>query len=180
MLRHLSAAQCSPVGEIAKFTSGKSIKVSDLPSTPKVDAQVPVYGGNGISGYTKVHLLDRSASTVVIGRVGQFCGTTLFVMGPAWITDNALFSVWVREDVEPEFLALCLVAAHLNRDKLGEYLPLITQSVVHAVNVPLPSMELQREWIGRINSVKCSTLAAAERLEQVKSLKRELSAQLLV
>jgi type I restriction enzyme S subunit len=40
------------IGDIAKFTSGKQIKVTNLPKTPNDAANIPVFGGNGLSGYT--------------------------------------------------------------------------------------------------------------------------------
>ena len=36
------------VGDIAKFTSGKGIRVSDLPKNSSDMNPVPVFGGNGI------------------------------------------------------------------------------------------------------------------------------------
>src|SRR5690606_27668172 len=53
------------VGDVAKFTSGKSIRVSDLPKTPSNTNPVPVFGGNGISGYTDTIMAGTSEPTVV-------------------------------------------------------------------------------------------------------------------
>ncbi len=98
------------VGEIAKFTSGRGIRVSDLPKTPTDTSQIPVFGGNGISGYTDAAMARTSEPTVVVGRVGQFCGVTSMTAGPCWITDNALFPAEMSPEVHPEFLAICLRA----------------------------------------------------------------------
>src|SRR6185369_237282 len=60
------------VGSVAKFTSGKGIKVTDLPKTSAEGHPIPVHGGNGISGYTNQPMKGTDKPTVVIGRVGQF------------------------------------------------------------------------------------------------------------
>ena len=56
---------------IAAFKSGEGIAVARLASKSSF-ACVPVFGGNGIAGYTDRHLVHKP--TIVIGRVGQRCG----------------------------------------------------------------------------------------------------------
>lgn len=67
------------VGTLAKFASGDSIAVSLLSNSPTHEAGVPVYGGNGVAGYTGTPLNKVPPETVVIGRVGAYCGRTYFV-----------------------------------------------------------------------------------------------------
>jgi len=52
------------------------------------DAGVPVWGGNGVMGYSHEVLVKEP--TVVIGRVGHYCGVVHSTSGPAWITDNVV------------------------------------------------------------------------------------------
>jgi len=142
------------VGEIAKFTSGKSITVSSLPREPSSESSIPVYGGNGLAGYTQRPLTGVDGPTIVIGRVGQFCGVTRMTKGPAWISDNALYPVWLAPKVYPSFLAICLRGTNLNHGKLGEYLPLITQTVVHNIRTPLTRLTEQSLWIDAFNDAE--------------------------
>ncbi len=76
------------VGDLANFTSGKGISVSAL-RRQSSDFPVPVFGANGIAGYTTTPLVHQPC--VVVGRVGQKCGEVYLTDGPAWITDNALY-----------------------------------------------------------------------------------------
>ncbi|MGI8502533.1 MAG: hypothetical protein ACR2LR_15555 [Hassallia sp.] len=153
------------VGNIAKFTSGKQIRVTELPQQPTGDATIPVYGGNGISGYTTVPLPNINGSTVVVGRVGQFCGATHLTKGAVWVTDNALYPAQTDQSLDIRFLAICLKGLNLNRGKLGEYLPLITQKVVHEARIPSLSKQDQQVWIEQYIEINNSLIMARERLQ---------------
>ena len=167
------------VGEIAKFTSGKSIRVSDLPKTPSATSPIPVFGGNGISGYTDTAMERTSEPIVVVGRVGQFCGVTSMTAGPCWITDNALFPAKMSPEVHPEFLAICLRASNLNRSKLGEYLPLITQEVVHRIEIPVPSSSDQSAAIREFAQIETTETSLTNRLFTTRSFVMQVASQML-
>lgn len=167
------------VGAIAKFTSGKSIRVSDLPKSPSDATPVPVFGGNGISGYSDTVMDGTTEPTVVIGRVGQFCGVTSMTVGPCWITDNALYPAKLSPEVQPAFLALCIRASNLNRSKLGEYLPLITQEVVHRIEIPVPSETEQSAAISEFAQIEATENSLMSRLSGTKNLIKMVTGQLL-
>ncbi len=171
--------QRQQVGEIAKFSSGKGLRVSDLPKSASEANQFPAYGGNGISGYTDKTMPGTTCPTVVIGRVGQFCGVTSMTTGPCWITDNALYPVTLSDTVRPAFLAICLIASNLNRSKLGEYLPLVTQEVIHKIEVPVPSVELQDIIISQFFEVGSAETALTTRREGLQALVKTAMAELL-
>ncbi len=162
------------VGAVAKFSSGKGIPVTSLPQAPSAAADVPVYGGNGIAGYTSKPLPDVVAPTVVIGRVGQFCGVTSLTSGPAWVTDNALYPVSIDNRIDMAFLALVLRGRRLNRGKLGEYLPLITQKVVHSTLIPVPSRAEQERSVEALREVEGSAARALARLAAADALHQRL------
>lgn len=162
------------VGRVAKFTSGKGIRVSDLPKSPSDANPVPVFGGNGISGYTDTVMAGTSKSTVVIGRVGQFCGVTSMTAGPCWITDNALYPAKISQDIHPSFLAICLRASNLNRSKLGEYLPLITQEVVHKIEIPIPPTSDQSAAVANFEQIEAAEASLKSRLSGSRALVRHV------
>lgn len=167
------------VGDIAKFTSGKGIRVSDLPKSPSDAHPIPVFGGNGISGYTDTVMAGTSEPTVVIGRVGQFCGVTSMTVGPCWITDNALYPAKISQDIQPAFLALCLRASNLNRSKLGEYLPLITQEVVHRVEIPIPPTTDQSAAVTEFEQIEDAEASLKSRLLGARALVMHVAGKML-
>lgn len=72
------------LGEIVKLKSGTS-RPDNLLSNPTENTNVPVFGGNGILGYTsQIFSSDRQ---LVIGRVGAYCGCVHIAEAPNWITD---------------------------------------------------------------------------------------------
>lgn len=174
-----NAAPKQKVGDVAKFTSGRGIRVSDLPKAPSEANSIPVYGGNGISGYTDAVMDGTSEPTVVVGRVGQFCGVTSMTSGPCWITDNALYPAKISPDIYPEFLAICLRASNLNRSKLGEYLPLITQEVVHNIEIPVPPRSDQSFAIGEFAQIEAAETSLTSQLSRTRSLVMQVASQML-
>jgi len=127
--------EAASVGSIATFTSGKGISVTAL-HRQSSDFPVPVFGGNGIAGYTTTQLV--SEQSIVVGRVGQKCGEVYVTDGPAWITDNALYPRRISRPLDVRYFALALEAAGLNDVKNRNDLPLVTQSILHAVRIAWP------------------------------------------
>jgi len=130
------------LGRAVKFKSGES-RPDDLTEMPKGDRVVPVYGGNGVMGFTS-RVFSRD-TLLVVGRVGAYCGCVHIAPSPNWITDNALYSSQFLRDVSLEFLAVQLEYKDLNRLKRKAAQPLVTQSVLHGISIFLPSSEEQHE-----------------------------------
>jgi type I restriction enzyme S subunit len=59
------------LGDLIDLKSGKS--------RPKEIGEYPVYGGNGILDYT--NQFNVSDETIIIGRVGAYCGSVYFESG---------------------------------------------------------------------------------------------------
>ncbi len=156
------------VGSLASFTSGSGISVAAL-RRESSDAPVPVFGGNGIAGYTTRFTVREPI--VVVGRVGQKCGEVYLTTGPAWITDNALYPRTLSRSLDVRFLALALKAAGLNDVKNRNDLPLVTQSILHAVRIAWPSNIAEQRTIAEALS---DADALIESLEQLLVKKRHL------
>lgn len=165
------------VGSIAKFTSGKTISVSDLASERSANCSIPVFGGNGISGYTDTPLITEP--NVVVGRVGQFCGVVHMTSGPSWITDNALMLASNDPKIERRFLALCLAGRKINRQKIGNYLPLINQRVVHEVSIPMPPLDVQEEILQEVNSIIHTSASVQNQLDTLRLLRQKFVNELV-
>lgn len=123
------------VGAVASFTSGSGIRVGSL-ALESSDTPVPVFGGNGIAGFTNQPLIDEP--TVVVGRVGQRCGEVYFSPTPSWITDNALYPRTKHREFDVRFLSYALAGAGLNNLKNRNDLPLVTQAILHSVRIAWP------------------------------------------
>lgn len=135
-------------GEILTLASGKT-KPKGVSEVPKPGADVPVYGGNGVIGYTEAPLL--SYQTLSIGRVGEYCGCVHFVEGPSWITDNAIYIKEYSEKLDIRYLYWILRAANLNQKKKIAGQPLISQSTINEKYVPIPPITEQRRFLRRLD-----------------------------
>jgi type I restriction enzyme S subunit len=165
------------VGDIASFSSGKGIRISELHERSS-ENPVPVFGGNGIAGYTALPLLMEQ--TVIVGRVGQRCGEVYLTDGKAWVTDNALYPRRIRKTANLSFLALALRATGLNNQKNRNDLPLLTQSILHAVPVAWPPLPAEQEGIAEVLMDVDALVGALERLIAKKHELKQASMQQLL
>lgn len=92
-----------------KFQSGKSIKSEDI----KDKGRYPVFGGNGIRGYTDTYNHDGLYS--LIGRQGALCGNMNISYGKAYFTEHAI-AVKGNKNNETMFLFYLL-----GKMDLGQY-----------------------------------------------------------
>ena len=166
-----------PISEIADFRSGDLISVARL-SESSESFRVPVFGGNGIAGYTSSATI--SEPTVILGRVGQKCGVVYRNHGPAWITDNALYARHFRRPVDVQFFAFALEAARLNDARNYNDLPLITQSILRHVEVAWPeSAEEQHRIAEALLDVDGLIASLGRIISKKQAVKQGLAQQLL-
>ena len=156
------------LGDLVKLKSGLS-RPKDMGSEPDSGLTIPVYGGNGVLGYTSKKFSRQRL--LVIGRVGEYCGCVHIAEAPNWITDNALYSEqWFNSGVSLDFLAEQLKHFNLNRFKRRGGQPLITQSIIHELKIPLPPLSEQHAISETLQA--CDTKIAAleqeaERLDEL-------------
>lgn len=133
------------VNNIFKLTSGKT-RPRKLTSIETDDFKFPVFGGNGIMGYSNDYLIDFQ--TIVLGRVGEYCGSVHLSEAKSWISDNALYvKKFIRKDLNISYLALVLDLLNLNRLKKKSGQPLITQSIVYSQFIPFPPISIQEKLV---------------------------------
>ncbi len=158
------------------LSSGKT-KPNNFSKT-KVDENIfSVYGGNGITGFSSEFMED--GEKLIIGRVGEYCGCVHFVSGKYWITDNALYTKTNFKNNSILFLYYLLNYIELGklRSKGGQ--PLVSQSVLYDILIPLPPLAEQKA-IAEILSKWDEAIELTEKLiEAKKKRKKGLMQQLL-
>lgn len=144
-----------------KFSSGKF-----LPLAKRMTSGIPVYGGNGISWYTDETLV--SFDTIVIGRVGAYCGNVMLVKGDKWITDNAIYiSEFKTKDLKLEFLEKLMESYDFHSFSDSSSQPKITQRPLENQLYIVPPIELQEEYINQIKQIDKSKLIIQKALEDL-------------
>ena len=125
------------LGEIAEFGNGKL--------TELCDGEYPVYGGNGIVGFTD----DFNAENViVIGRVGVNCGCLYLEPNKCWINDNAIKGF--SKGLPIEFLYWHMKNMDLNAQSEGSSQPLITQGILNSQECLLPSVKCIESFANKL------------------------------
>lgn len=81
------------LGQILNIESGKGLTAKQMKP-----GEIPVFGGNGITGYHNESLIEKE--TVVIGRVGFYCGSVHITPTKAWVTDNAFITTYPEECIK--------------------------------------------------------------------------------
>ena len=174
---HTSQWVIAKVKQCFKFRNGKGFS-GVLKSFPDEEFCHPVYGGNGIIGYSDKYLLEEP--TIIVGRVGEYCGNVFKTQNKSWVTDNAMMVCDILlEDYDIDFWVVMLNSLSFNHysDSTGQ--PKITQGGIGAISFKYPSEKEVQTAIANILSKVDeaiasiqNSIAAAERLK--KSLMQNL------
>ena len=92
-----------------EFNSGEGIKADEI----EENGTYPVYGGNGLRGYTERY--NHDGEYALIGRQGALCGNMNYSVGKAYFTEHAV-AVKANESNDTRFLYYLL-----DRMDLGRY-----------------------------------------------------------
>lgn len=130
-------------GEFANVTLGQLLTFANGRSSPDRAEGLPhpVYGSNGIIGYAN----DTNAAphSVIIGRVGSYCGSLYFTKQQCWVTDNAIRAN-AREGNDARFLYYLLGMLNLNNWRSGSGQPLLNQEILSRIPSAVPPLADQR------------------------------------
>lgn len=127
------------LGEIcSRLSSGKGISaklISDV-------GNVPVYGGNGLRGYTNES--NFNGECVIVGRQGAFCGNVRFFSGEAYMTEHAVV-VCANDDNDTRYLSYLLASMQLGRLSGQSAQPGLSVKVLSQQEVDMPPLEQQKK-----------------------------------
>ena len=94
---------------VQEFKSGSSLKADRISE----NGEYPVYGGNGLRGYTSTY--NHEGDFALIGRQGALCGNMNYSIGKAYFTEHAVI---VEADEENNTRFIYYVLDTMN---LGQY-----------------------------------------------------------
>jgi type I restriction enzyme S subunit len=143
--------------------------LSNGKSRPNTIGYIPVYGGNGILDYTDQYNYDKES--IIIGRVGAYCGSLFFETNKIWVSDNALHAK-ARNDRDNYFLFYLLKTLDLNSFAEGSSHPLLTQTLLNSIDIAIPPNEKRQEFdvISKmLNSKIINNLKSTRTLEMLRN-----------
>lgn len=139
--------------EVKKFADLYKLKSGDSLSAKNfVEGEIPVYGGNGISGYHNDFNMD--GDFIIIGRVGVYCGNVREVHGKFWLTDNAFQLFYNREIQYPCFIHYLLEILDLHQYANAAAQPVISNLTLKDVEIIIPPLPLQQLFAQRIELIE--------------------------
>lgn len=143
--------------DVIKIYSGKGLTSAKMDKSGKI----PVYGGNGVTGYHNIGNVDKP--TIVIGRVGFYCGSIHLTEENAWVTDNAFITYYSENNIYRDFLLLLLRGTNLKEDENATAQPVISGRKVYPIVISIPPLKEQTTIVEVVDQL----FKEVEQLEQL-------------
>ncbi len=167
------------VKKIINLKNGKANITSNLKSHSDDEYNIPVYGGNGITGYYHTPLLKES--TLIIGRVGEYCGNVFLTPNQSWVTDNAMIvDKFLIEEYSLEFFKYKFNTLNFIyfSDTTGQ--PKLTQASIGSISFIYPENKLEQiEIADKIISIEMNIVQKQTKIQFLRGLKKSLMQNLL-
>ena len=117
------------------------LQLSNGQSRPEEGGHLNVYGSNGVIGSCREE--NSPANTIIIGRVGTYCGSVHYSSYKCWVTDNAI-KVVPKNGYSSRFFYYLLKKYDLGRLRTGSGQPLLNQTILNNIEVNIPSYDEQK------------------------------------
>jgi type I restriction enzyme S subunit len=154
---------------LAILKSGDSITSDTIEET----GDFPVFGGNGLRGFTDRYTHD--GDYVVIGRQGALCGNVHYASGRFWASEHAVVAT-PRVEFEVRWFGELIRAMNLNQYSVTAAQPGLSMEFVGNLRTVLPPPNEQREiasyllnWTMRIDELDTEARKAISLLQERRS-----------
>ncbi len=134
------------LGKLISIESGRNLTAAEMKP-----GGTPVYGGNGITGYHNCGFVPEG--TVVIGRVGYYCGSVHVTKAESWITDNAFITTYPDNYIEKWYLVYSLRQMKLGQNNNGAAQPVVSGKKIYPLVFPLPPLAEQKRIVERLDKI---------------------------
>ena len=123
---------------VASLKSGDSITSNNI----KDEGIYPVYGGNGLRGYTSNY--THSGKYILIGRQGALCGNINYASNEFWASEHAVVVNPVIE-VNLTWLGELLRSMNLNQYSVSAAQPGLAVGMIENLYIPYTSIKIQNK-----------------------------------
>lgn len=154
------------MGEVAQeFKSGNSLKADEIDIT----GDYPVYGGNGLRGYTSTY--NHDGEYALIGRQGALCGNMNYSVGKAYFTEHAVV-VKADENNDTRFLYYMLDTMNLGQYSDQSAQPGLAVNKLVKLENQFPMKEEQQRIGWYFSNIDHLITLHQRKCEETKSLKK--------
>ena len=136
------------LGDIcSRLSSGKGISAKLISDS----GNYPVYGGNGLRGYTEKS--NFTGECAIVGRQGAFCGNVRFFSGEAYMTEHAVV-VCTDENNNTRYLSYLLDSMKLGRLSGQSAQPGLSVKVLAQQEADMPPLEQQKKVVNILSAIE--------------------------
>ena len=136
------------LGDIcSRLSSGKGISAKLISDS----GNYPVYGGNGLRGYTEKS--NFTGECAIVGRQGAFCGNVRFFSGEAYMTEHAVV-VCTDENNNMRYLSYLLDSMKLGRLSGQSAQPGLSVKVLAQQEADMPPLEQQKKVVNILSAIE--------------------------
>ncbi|MFW6030443.1 MAG: restriction endonuclease subunit S, partial [Halanaerobiales bacterium] len=100
--------------------------------------------------------------TIVVGRVGYYCGSIHLTEPAAWVTDNAFVTTYPKEYIFRDWLIWLLKGTNLKKNDNATAQPVISGKKIYPIVVGLPPLKEQKRIHKKLNQL----MQSCEELER--------------
>ena len=161
-----------PLKRVARLKSGDSITATQF----RDHGAYPVYGGNGLRGYTDDYTHD--GDYVLIGRQGALCGNVNYARGKFWASEHAVVST-LKAGYDLTWFGETVRTMNLNQYSLSAAQPGLSVERIQNVAAPIPPQEEQRAIAEYLRQETSGIEATIEKAQEEINLIREYRARLI-
>lgn len=149
--------------KLFEWSSGKPVILND--------GNIPVYGSNGIVGYSDT---AKYKNKIILGRVGAYCGSVEYCPTEFNATDNTLVTTCNTDLITYKYAYYLLKEYKLNSYAGGSAQPLITQSILKHLKCNLPSIDIQLNISNILSTYDDLIENNNKRIELLENMAQEL------
>ncbi len=157
----------SRLGELIKVTSGDGLSSKDM-----IEGHIPVYGGNGVAGFHNKCNIEKQ--TLVIGRVGYYCGSVHITPDKAWVTDNAFITYFNYQVLNIWFLKYLLNATDFRKHDNATAQPVISGAKIYPIIIGVPPLPEQHRIVAKVDQLMALSDELESRLTQFQQYGQKL------
>ena len=158
--------------DVLSVKSGEFLNVRSL----NEELNYPVYGGNGINGtYNKYNV---ESDTLIIGRVGFYCGSIHKTFSKAWVTDNALIVTFANNNLYVDYLQYVLRWLNIRTTSNSTAQPVVSGKGIYPLLFPLPPLAEQHRIVAKIEELLPKVEEYGKAQDELNKLNEELPERL--
>jgi len=156
-----------------EFKSGDFISASDIAE----NEAYPVYGGNGLRGFTNHY--NHDGEYALIGRQGALCGNVNYAVGKSYFTEHAV-AVRANKTNQTRFLYYLFSTMNLGQYSGQSAQPgLAVGNLVELENV-VPSKPEQEKIASFLSSLDHLITLHQRELEKLQNIKKSMLEKMFV